>query len=95
MGALAVRKDFSTMKISWGLYKAAYLYSVAMELDYGIISMDARALRSLEMLGWIVVKIGQPMDYFGSLTVPGIMPVRQQPQSIIENDLIYHTHIAA
>ena len=95
MGALAVRKDFSTMKISWGLYKAAYLYSVAMRLDYGIISMDARALRSLEMLGWFVVKIGEPMNYFGSLTVPGIMPVNQQPQSLLQNDLLYHTHLAA
>ena len=95
MGALAVRKDFSTMKISWGLYKAAYLYSVAMRLDYGIISMDTRALRALEMLGWVVVKIGEPMNYFGSLTVPGIMPVNQQPQSMLENNFLYHTHLAA
>jgi len=95
IGALAVRKDFSTMKISWGLYKAAYLYSVAMRLDYGIISMDTRALRALEMLGWVVIKIGEPMNYFGSLTVPGIMPVSQQPQSMVENNLLYHTHLAA
>ena len=95
IGALAVRKDFSTMKISWGLYKAAYLYSVAMRLDYGIISMDTRALRALEMLGWVVIKIGEPMNYFGSLTVPGIMPVSQQPQSMLENNLLYHTHLAA
>ena len=95
MGALAVRKDFSTMKISWGLYKAAYLYSVAMRLDYGIISMDTRALRALEMLGWVVIKIGEPMNYFGSLTVPGIMPVSKQPQSMLENNLLYHTHLAA
>jgi hypothetical protein len=95
IGALAVRKDFSKMKISWGLYKAAYLYSVARRLDYGIISMDTRALRALEMLGWVVVKIGAPMNYFGSLTVPGIMPVSQQPQSILENILLYHTHLAA
>ena len=95
IGALAVRKDFSTMKISWGLYKAAYLYSVAMRLDYGIISMDTRALRALEMLGWVVINIGEPMNYFGSLTVPGIMPVSQQPQSMVENNLLYHTHLAA
>ena len=95
IGALAVRKDFSTMKISWGLYKAAYLYSVAMRLDYGIISMDTRALRALEMLGWVVVKIGEPMNYFGSLTVPGIMTVSQQPQSMLENNLLYHIHLAA
>ena len=95
IGALAVRKDFSTMKISWGLYKAAYLYSVAMRLDYGIISMDTRALRALEMLGWVVIKIGEPMNYFGSLTVPGIMPVSQQPQSMLENNLLYHIHLAA
>ena len=95
MGALAVKKDYSIMKISSGLYKAAFQYSLDMKLDYGIISMDARALRSLEMLGWFVIKIGAPMDYFGSLTVPGIMPVSLQPVAMLNNNILYHTHQAA
>lgn len=95
IGALAVRKDFSSMKISWGLYKAAYLHSNFLQLDYGIISMDARALRSLQMLGWFVVKIGEPMHYFGSLTIPGIMPLNKQPRSVLENTLTYHKYLVA
>ena len=95
IGALAVRKDFSPVKVSWGLYKAAYLSSIAMHLDYGIISIDARALRSLQMLGWFVQKIGEPMHYFGSLTVPAIMPVHQQPGSVLQTKLAYHKYLVA
>ncbi|MBD0333530.1 MAG: GNAT family N-acetyltransferase, partial [Chitinophagaceae bacterium] len=51
IGALAVDKDYRTMKVSWELYRAAYLYAISHNLNYALISMDARALRSLEMLG--------------------------------------------
>jgi hypothetical protein len=95
IGALAVKKDFSPMKISLGLYKAVYFCSILLKLDYGIICMDARALRSLEMLGWFVEKIGEPMDYFGSLTVPGIMPVNKQNESLWKNEVAFHEHRAA
>jgi N-acyl-L-homoserine lactone synthetase len=95
IGALAVRKDCCAMKISWGLYKAAYRCALALHLDYAIISMDARALRSLEMLGWFVVKIGEPMDYFGSLTVPGILPISKQAAAVQSKNLVYQKVLAA
>lgn len=82
IGALAVKKNFSSMKISWELYKTVFKCAQALNLDYAIISIDARALRSLEMLGWYAVKIGEPMNYFGSLTVPCIMPVKAQSGAV-------------
>ena len=94
IGALAVNKDFASQRISWGLYKAVYQYAIDAQLDYGIISMDARALRSMEMLGWKVERIGEPMDYFGSLTVPGIMPVRQQLHAIEMKNNPYYKYVA-
>ena len=94
IGALAVNKSFATQKISWGLYKAIYHYALCAHLDYGIISMDARALRSMEMLGWKVERIGEPMDYFGSLTIPGIMPVNQQLHAIALKNAPYYKYVA-
>jgi hypothetical protein len=79
IGALAVKKEYSSLKVAQGLYMAAYKCSIMLGLEYGIISMDARALRSLEMKGWKAIRIGEPMEYFGSLTVPAIMPVAIQP----------------
>jgi GNAT superfamily N-acetyltransferase len=95
IGALAVRKDFRGKQVSWGLYKAAYLHSLALSLGYGIISMDAGALHSLEALGWYVVKIGDPMYYFGSLTVPGIMPVSKQAEHFLQNNLLHQKLLVA
>lgn len=79
IGALAVNKEYSSLKISQGLYMSAYNYCAMSGLEYGIISMDARALRTLEMNGWKAIRIGEPKMYFGSLTVPAIMPIIIQP----------------
>jgi hypothetical protein len=95
IGALAVRKDFSSMKISWGLYKSAYKCAQILNMEYAIISIDSRALRSLEMLGWYVIKIGEPMYYFGSLTVPGILPLKAQVSAIQSKNQASHKLIAA
>jgi hypothetical protein len=95
IGGLAVRKEYSTHKISWGLYKAVYHEALALNLGYGIISMDYRALRSMEMLGWHVVRIGEAMNYFGSLTVPGIMPVKLQSFWVSSKNKRYHQYLAA
>jgi hypothetical protein len=95
VGALAVRKDCCAMKISWGLYKAAYRCALALNLDYVFISMDVRALRSFEMLGWSVVRIGEALDYFGSPTVPGILSVSKQAAAVESGNLVYHKMLAA
>jgi hypothetical protein len=95
IGALAVRKDFRGKQVSCGLYKAAYIYSLSSNVDYAIISMDAMALHSMQALGWNVIKIGDPMYYFGSLTVPGIMPVNEQPEHIAYCDLKTHELLVA
>lgn len=95
IGALAVRKDFRGKQVSWGLYKAAYMHSLSLNLDYAVISMDAMALQSLMELGWNVIQIGEPMQYFGSLTVPGIMPVNEQPEHVAYCDLLTHELLVA
>ena len=95
IGALAVKKSYSSQKISWGLYKASYQVALALNLSYGVISMDYRALRSMEMLGWFVVKIGQPMDYYGSLTIPGVMPVHMQPDFVSAKNKTYQRYLCA
>jgi len=83
------------MKISMMLYKAVNIWSRTMNLEYAIISMDARALRAMEMQGWLVVRIGEPMDYFGSITVPGIMPVNEQPEAVLEKTSSNNIQLAA
>ena len=79
IGALAVRKDAAQLKVSWGLYDFAYRWALAHGMEYGIVSMDLRALRALELTGWYAVRIGAPMQYVGSLTVPAIIPINHQP----------------
>jgi len=95
IGGLAVRKEYSAHKISWGLYKAVYQEALALNLAYGIISIDSRALRAMEMLGWHVVRIGEAMNYFGSLTVPGIMPVNLQSVLVSSKNKRYQQYLAA
>lgn len=95
IGALAVKKEYSAQKISWGLYKASYQVALALNLTYGVISMDCRALRSIEMLGWHVVKIGDPINYYGSLTVPGVMPVKIQSECISFKNRSYQQYLCA
>jgi len=95
IGAFAVKKEYSVCKISWGLYKAIYQEALALDLSYGVISMDHRALRSMEMLGWFVIRVGQPMNYYGSLTVPGIMPVKMQSEYVSLKNKIYEQYLCA
>jgi hypothetical protein len=47
----------------------------------------------MEMLGWKVERIGEPMDYFG-LTIPGIMPVNQQMHAIALKNTPYYKYVA-
>jgi len=84
LGALAVRKDQAHLRISWGLYNMAYRWALANHCDYGIISMDQRAFRSLEMLGWFAIQIGEPMYYLGSMTLPAILPILEQPVMAVD-----------
>ena len=95
IGALAVRDDYRKKNVSWGLYKLSLKYSLAMKFEYAIIGMDKAALKSLEDLGWDIVKIGKPMEYFGSLTVPAILPIRQQLGKVAGNNVGYHDYLAA
>lgn len=93
LGALAVRRDMQKRKISWGLYKATLLYSLLKEINYWVIAMDNRALRSLEMLGWYVERIGESIHYMGSSTTLGIMPILLQKEHISRKNRKYYNFI--
>jgi N-acyl-L-homoserine lactone synthetase len=95
IGALAVRKDLSPLKISWELYKTVFKYALTMNLDHAVISIDARALRTLEILGWHAIRIGDPIYYFGSMTVPCVMPVKSQLCAVELKNQTYYKLLAA
>lgn len=92
LGALAVKKC-EYKKIAWGLYKATYYYSQQNKIFYWVIAMDNMALRSLERLGWYVEKIGHPMEYMGSITSLGVMPVNLQLKNIQGKNEGYYNYI--
>jgi N-acyl-L-homoserine lactone synthetase len=83
IGALAVSKAYRTQKVSWQLYRAVLRCSLALQLDYAIVAMDVRALRTLQMLGWLTIRIGKPIHYMGSMTIPAVMPVREQVAALV------------
>jgi len=94
LGALAVKRGDGNRRVSWGLYKATYLYSLIKKIDYWVIAMDNVALRSLEMLGWHVERVGDPIMYMGSMTTLGIMPVREQLCSIFQKNQRYYHYLS-
>lgn len=95
LGALAVRRDMQRRKISWGLYKATFLYSLLKEIKYWVIAMDDRALRALEMRGWYVQRIGEAIQYMGSSSTLGIMPISLQKENIGKKNQKYYDFILA
>jgi len=92
IGALAIRKDYSYTGVSFGLYKTAYDYSLSHGLDYAVITMDQRAIGSLEKYGWYFIKIGEPREYFGSVSIPAIIPINEQAAFIPVNNLLTNKH---
>ncbi|MBA3827365.1 MAG: hypothetical protein H0X33_00360 [Taibaiella sp.] len=83
IGGLAVAKEYAGLKISWGLYNMAYNWALTNNMAYGIITMDQRAFRSLKMVGWHAEQVADPVYYFGSLTIPAIIPIAEQPRNMI------------
>lgn len=93
LGALAVVKTARNKHISWGLYKAAYLFALIKKIDYYVIGIDVRVFRTLEKLGVSIVNIGSPMHYMGSLTVPGVIPIAMQLCSVYEKNQDYYKYL--
>jgi N-acyl-L-homoserine lactone synthetase len=78
IGALAVNKSCAPLRISQVLYIAAYQWALTTGKDYGIITMDTRALRALRLAGWNAITVGEPIYYLGSLTTPALIPIHEQ-----------------
>ncbi|HBP00947.1 MAG TPA: hypothetical protein DD454_01925 [Candidatus Moranbacteria bacterium] len=95
LGSLAVKKSARTRKISWALYKATLLYSLMQEIDYWLIAVDDRVFRSLEILGWHINKVGNSIDYMGSPSTLGVMPVRNQLKSVFEKNPTHYSYLAS
>jgi len=56
--------------------------------------MDSRALRSLEMLGWKVERLGEPINHVGSISELGVMEVKSQLGAIFNKNPRYYNYIA-
>ncbi len=81
VGALAVGKGNNDKKVSWGIYKTSLLYSLNNHIKHWLIAIDARALRVMDMVGWRIHRIGNPMFYMGSSTVLCVLNMDEQMAS--------------
>jgi hypothetical protein len=93
LGALTVKKEMQNKMISWGLYKSTLYFSLNNQLEYWVIAMDDRALRSLKILGWHVDLVGKSIDYMGSPSSLGIMQISRQIDAIREKNRRYYDYI--
>ncbi len=95
IGSLATKKAPHAVRISWGLYKACWLMALLEEVDWWIISVDARVFRILERLGWLMETIGPPLHYLGSSTVPAILLIKKQLSVIYEKNPLYYQYLVS
>lgn len=91
VGALAVRPKLKTGKshISGGLYTLVYLFSLQNNVDYLLIDIDQTVGESLKRLGWKLVQFAPEHEYMGSITIPAIMPISEQLDSLKEKNPNY------
>lgn len=95
IGALALLKEYRGLHVSWGLYKTALKICLLHNINYAVIGMDDRALRSIELLGLYVIRIGKSMNFMGSHTTPGIMPIRKQKMKVDSSHSRFANYLAA
>lgn len=95
IGSLAVPRENRSMRVSWGLYKAMYLYSLMEGIEYWAMAVDIRAIRSIERLGWMSERIGDPLEYMGSECVLAVMDVRKQLKMIFERNQKYYHYMVS
>ena len=93
LSALAVKKGTPFRKVSRGLYKATYLLSYLKNINYWVIGVDVRVLRTLRILGWCAKEVAFPAKYMGSICVPCIMPVAKQLESIADKNPRYYNYL--
>lgn len=93
IGSLAVEKKFQRQGISKGLYKACWLFALLNNIKWYLIKMDREALVFLEKLGWKVERIGKPLLYMGSFTVPGVINVSEQIFHVYMKNFHYYTYL--
>lgn len=93
--ALAVRADYRGKRISWGLYKKALKLSQTLGLGTAIIGMDQKAYQSFVQLGWHVIQIGPPKYYYGSMTIPALLPINIQQSVVATRNQTYNKYLAA
>ena len=93
LSALAVKKGTPFKKVSWGLYKATYLLSYLENINYWVIGIDVRVLRTLRILGWYAIEVALPAEYMGSICVPCIMPVAKQLENIADKNPRYYNYL--
>jgi len=93
LGRLAVSANFRTGKVSQGLYKSAWLLALIKQIAWYLIRVDQRALTSLERCGYYVQRIGPPLYWMGSPTVPAVMEIGKQLSSVYEKNPKYYQYL--
>ncbi len=93
LGALAVKREFRRKRVSWGLYKASWVMALLRQIDWYVICMDLTAFRKVKQLGWYIKEITPPIDYMGSPSVLGIIPVRKQLSTIYAKNFHYYKYL--
>jgi len=93
LGSLAVKSGTGYKHISGSLYKAVYRVSLMEGIKYWLIDIDERVYNALLRLGWKVDEIGPRHEYMGSVTVPGLMSVQEQTESIRDRNPEYYSYL--
>ncbi|MGB9743243.1 MAG: N-acyl amino acid synthase FeeM domain-containing protein [Minisyncoccales bacterium] len=93
IGSLAVKKTARGKRISWGLYKALYLFALIEKIDFYVAGMDLNAYKLLQWLGWSLIEIGPVMEYMGSPSIPIIIPIKDQLSSVYQKNPTYYQYV--
>lgn len=93
LGGLAVKKKYRGKGVAAGLYKACWLFALLNDIKWYLIKMDKKALKSLENLGWHVERIGPPLYYMGSITIPGIIQISKQLLNVYKKNINYYKYL--
>jgi N-acyl-L-homoserine lactone synthetase len=95
VGALAVNHLWNNYKISWGLYRKGLQWIIMHHFSTILMSVDSRVLRALCIIGWKIEVIGRPKFYMGSLTIPGIIRIKEQVEKFSLNENSFKQYLAA
>lgn len=82
-------------EITMMLCRAMIKKSLEMGVSHMLMSTDYRFFRLLKILGFQLEEIGEPKDYMGSKTIPGILPLRNLLPKLKDNKPFLYKYLTA